>query len=531
MVDEETKLAKVPGGWEGRFRCGGLRKRAVITVKHEHEARSRDRRIRQVLLAIGKANKGDKAKQSARCVDFLEQAATAPSAAVFNGICRAAADLAANPDKFASGPLTFRDVAELWLTGVLRQRFPGAFRKQSAETAAGTKKILEKHVMPHVGHVAVRNFTLKHFHAIMAGLPPAMTATNKIARSVDVILRGAVELDLIDHNPIKRSAIPPPRDPASIAFTYLYPDEEEALIRCEAIPIERRVYYGFMTRNGPRPHEPEALVWGDLDLVNGTCNIDLTKTKHPRFWMMDADVIAALVRFKPEGALPTDLVFPLPEGRDRARQLRRDLKKAGCTRTTLGLGKGNPFKGKPRRAIRCHDLRATFVTVALASGWTEAEVKARSGHETDVMLARYKRRATNAVELGHGNWFAPLDECLWPGTGPTGASQVGQKVGQVISIQRKKAGGGCSSTTTEGVQEHAGTRKPAVKRPPAGPSLRVGPPPRGGVGQTVLGQVPGPEHDLTLAIANATAAGKWKLAERLTVQLEGLIAAGLPKPR
>jgi integrase len=531
MVDEETKLVQVPGGWEGRFRCGGLRKRAVITVKHEHEARSRDRRIRQVLLAIGKANKGDKAKQAARCVDFLEQAATAPSAAVFNGICRAAADLAANPDKFASGPLTFRDVADLWLTGVLHQRYPGAFRKQSATTASNTKKTLEKHVMRHVGDLAVRSFTMKHFEAIMMGLPKELTATNKIARSVDVVLRGAVELELIAHNPIKRSAIPPARDPHSVMFTYLYPHEEEALIRCAAIPLERRAFYGFMTRNGTRPHEAEQLAWGDVDLENGTVNLDITKTESPRFWMMDSDVIAMLVRLKPEGALPTDLVFSHLAASDRASQLRRDLKTAGCTRATLGIGRKNPFKGKPRRRIRCHDLRATFVTVALASGWTEAQVKERSGHETDVMLARYKRRATNALELGHGNWFAPLDECLWPESRPSRGPQVGQRLGQIISIQRKKAASGSSSTTTEGVQEHAGTRKPAVKRPPAGPSLRVGPPPRGGVGQTVLGQVPGPEHDLTLAIANATAAGKWKLAERLTVQLEGLIAAGLPKPR
>jgi hypothetical protein len=44
-----------------------------------------------------------------------------------------------------------------------------------------------------------------------------------------------------------------------------------------------------------------------------------------------------------------------------------------------------------------------------------------------------------------------------------------------------------------------------------------------------VGQTPaGVGRDLTVAIANATAAGKWKLAERLTVQLEGLVAARRP---
>lgn len=518
------KLVQKPGGWEGRFRCGpGPRRRATIAVTHERDAESRARRMREVIRALTKAGK------VADACAYLVDAAHAPSAAAFNGISRAALDLAQGKGQ-VEGPATFRDVANLWLTGVLHQRFPGAFRKQSQTTASNTLKTLEKHVMPHVGTLAIRNFTAKHFQTIMEGLPKELTATNKIARAVDVILRGAVELELIAHNPIKRSAIPPARDPYSIAFTYLYPHpEEEAVVRCAAIPLGRRAFYGFMTRNGARPSEAAELVWGDVDLDNGTVNLDHTKSDTPRFWMMDADVVAVLVRLKPEGALPTDRVFTdIACGKDRAAQFRRDLKTAGCTRQALGIGRTNPFKGKSRRPIRCHDLRATFVTVALASGWTEAQVKARTGHESDIMLARYKRRATNAAELGHGNWFAPLDECLWPEARPTRPAQVGQRVGQVISIQRKKAASGSSSTTPDRVQVHAGTQKPAAKAPPAGARAPLGPPRRGGVGQAPDGA----ERDLTLAIASATAAGKWRLAERLTVQLEGLIAAaGLPKPR
>jgi integrase len=522
MVDG-GKLVQKPGGWEGRFRCGpGPRRRALITVTHERDAESRARRMREVIRSLTKAGK------VADACAYLADSALAPNAAAFNGISRAALDLAQGKGQ-TDGPATFRDVANLWLTGVLHDRFPGAFRKQSQETAANTLKTLEKHVMRHVGTLAIRNFTAKHFQIIMAGLPKELTARNKIARAVDVVLRGAVELELIAHNPIKRSAIPPARDPYSIAFTYLYPQpEEEALVRCAAIPIERRAFYGFMSRNGTRPSEAALLVWGDIDLDNGTVNLDHTKSDTPRFWMMDADVIAVLARLKPEGALATDLVFShLASPSDRAAQLRRDLKTAGCTRPALGIGRTNPFKGKSRRPIRCHDLRATFVTVALASGWTEAQVKARTGHESDVMLARYKRRATNAVELGHGNWFAPLDECLWPAARPTRPAQVGHRVGQVISIQRKKAVSGSSSTTTDGVQVHAGTQIPAANRPPAGTRAPLGPPRKGGVGQAPDGA----ERDLASAIANATAAGKWRLAERLTVRLEGLIAAGLPKPR
>lgn len=522
MVDAET-LKEKPGGWEGRFRCGpGPRRRVLIAVSHKHEAESRARVMRVTIRALVKAGK------VADAANYLAEGAGASSAAAFRGISRAYTDLAQGKGQ-AEGPLTVRDVSELWLTGVLHQRFPGAFRKQSQRTADNMKKVLEKHVMPHVGSLAIRNFSKKHFEAIMTGLPKELTARNKIARAVDVILRGAVELEIIEHNPIKRSAIPPARDPYSIAFTYLYPyPEEEALVRCSKVPLERRAYYGFMTRNGTRPSEAALLVWGDVDLENGTVNLDDTKSDTPRFWMVDADVLAMLVRLKPEGALPTDLVFQgLASPSDRAAQMRRDLKTAGCTRATLGLGKANPFKGKSRRPIRCHDLRATFVTVALASGWTEAQVKERTGHETDVMLARYKRRATNAVELGHGNWFAPLDDCLWPAAGPSTPRKVGHGMGQVIRLQPKLARSGSSSTTSGTPQVHAGTKKSRVSDTPAGPRAPGGPPGRGGVGQTP----DGPQRDLTVAIANASAAGKWALVERLTAQLEGLIAAGSSKPR
>jgi len=56
-----------------------------------------------------------------------------------------------------------------------------------------------------------------------------------------------------------------------------------------------------------------------------------------------------------------------------------------------------------RRQIRAHDLRATFITKALATGRSEAWVTHRTGHESSVMLARYKRAARTVAELGAGD--------------------------------------------------------------------------------------------------------------------------------
>lgn len=86
-------------------------------------------------------------------------------------------------------------------------------------------------------------------------------------------------------------------------------------------------------------------------------------------------------------------------------QLRRDLALAGVTRAELFDGEGT------RRRLRAHDLRATFVTLALAAGRTEQWVTDRTGHTHSEVLARYRRGARLAAELDLG-WLAPLREAI-----------------------------------------------------------------------------------------------------------------------
>jgi integrase len=62
-------------------------------------------------------------------------------------------------------------------------------------------------------------------------------------------------------------------------------------------------------------------------------------------------------------------------------------------------------------ALRAHDLRASFVTIALANGKTETWVADRTGHRSSQMIARYRRQARTAAELGLGAW-TPLDAAI-----------------------------------------------------------------------------------------------------------------------
>ncbi|HXS17828.1 MAG TPA: DNA integration/recombination/inversion protein, partial [Polyangiaceae bacterium] len=57
------------------------------------------------------------------------------------------------------------------------------------------------------------------------------------------------------------------------------------------------------------------------------------------------------------------------------------------------------------------DLRATFVTMSLAAGKTEAWVTDRTGHTSSTMLYRYKRAARTHAEAQMGS-LRPLHEII-----------------------------------------------------------------------------------------------------------------------
>lgn len=64
-----------------------------------------------------------------------------------------------------------------------------------------------------------------------------------------------------------------------------------------------------------------------------------------------------------------------------------------------------------RLRLRAHDLRATFITVALAQGYSEDWIRIRTGHRTSQMIARYRLEAKTAQELELG-WLHPLHEAI-----------------------------------------------------------------------------------------------------------------------
>jgi hypothetical protein len=56
-----------------------------------------------------------------------------------------------------------------------------------------------------------------------------------------------------------------------------------------------------------------------------------------------------------------------------------------------------------------HDLRGTFVTMALANGRSEAWISDRTGHRSSAMIAKYKRTARTFGELALGDLVSLVD--------------------------------------------------------------------------------------------------------------------------
>lgn len=322
------------------------------------------------------------------------------------------------------GVATFGEFAERWTSGELRKLYPDHVADKAS--VKDDEWRLGRHVYPIVETVPLAAFSLDHAEAVMRALPATLSAASRrhVAQLMHRILSLAVfPARIIKANPLPRGFLPKPG--TQKAMSYVYPDEDQRLLRSAAVPLCYRVLYGLLAREGLRADEAASLTWEDLDLERGALVLDENKTDEPRAWALSPDVAAALSRWRdmdrPAGAnhaAPGGHVFTGENGErlnvDRgAERFRGHLRAAGVTREVL-------FERSPaRRPIRVHDLRATFITISLANGKTETWIADRTGHRSSVMINRYRRPARQFGELRLGT-LAPLDESIpelapkWP---------------------------------------------------------------------------------------------------------------------
>ncbi|HVK69029.1 MAG TPA: site-specific integrase, partial [Polyangium sp.] len=155
-------------------------------------------------------------------------------------------------------------------------------------------------------------------------------------------------------------------------WTYLTPEEQTALITCEAIPLEGRCLIAFALGTGMRESEQWAQHLTDIDLARNMITVRYGSHGKPRKngkiyhipilplarWALDQWL--PIVAARPN---PHRLLFPLPSG------ARRQAKKAPAEWPEwLAAANLRPERRHDGRPVRWHDLRHTCAS-SLVAGW------------------------------------------------------------------------------------------------------------------------------------------------------------------
>jgi integrase len=313
---------------------------------------------------------------------------------------------AAAPAPLPTPGLTFSKFAERWTSEELHRQYPDHVPLKS--TVNDDKQRLRDHINPIIGDIPLRDLTgatgLEKADEVMSKLPSLASQTRRhVAQTMHRIFEIAVyPARLIPANPLPRGWLP--RVKNHRARAYLYPDEDAKLLACTDVPLVRRLLYGFLAREGCRPSEALRFQRPDFDLERGAATLDRNKTDDPRAWALSPGVAKAIdvwwKSFRPKPGVDT-LVFLQDDGTkinryNLARVFRSHLALAGIERKSL-------FESSDvRKPVRAYDLRATFVTLSLANGKSEAWVSARTGHRSSDMINRYRRIAQSVAELSLG---------------------------------------------------------------------------------------------------------------------------------
>ncbi len=340
--------------------------------------------------------------------------------ALVTGLLQGTETVASQPNPTAHNTtptcITFGEFARQWTRNDLARKY-----RRRVNVVDHTENVLRlgKHVYPvifrgrSIADTPLQEFSIEHAEHVLQQPTLPEGSVRHVAQCLSRVLSlAAYPARLIECSPLPRGWLPP-QNPTK-ARSYLFPLEEGLVMGNTRMPLVRRVFLGFCAREGPRISNVVNLRWDDLtlDLANGggRAVIDRTKNGEPIHWALDPGTAEALRRWRT--LCPSTVwVFPaeaIPRYRRRnagqpmcigsiAIQLRLGLKQAGVTRAQLFEQSGTRIR------LRAHDLRATFITLALMSGRSEDWVRTRTGHKTSQMIARYRREAATAAELDLGS--------------------------------------------------------------------------------------------------------------------------------
>ena len=404
------ELRALADGWEARITIEGTNRTSYVLAFPKNKRAQADARRAAMADFAARLRR---AKRTDKTHDLLLMAAAARRDDEWVAIVTAVDELCGGNTQADNDAPTWVDFAGEWTSGKLNERFPDHVPVKDATRDEG---IIRNHIEPVIGALRLDLFSLTHADQIMARLPRTLESSTR--RHVAQVLSRVCNLAVYPGRHIKASPIPKgwlPKVKFSKAKDFPYPSEDATLMRAteSRVPLVRRLLWGFLAREGCRVSEATGLRWGDVDLAHGLVNLDENKTDDPRRWAMGPDVVRALKAWREryhEGADGNDHVFsersvPIADVAGLADVFRADLKAAGVERRSLYEGSST------RLRVRVHDLRALFVTHALANGRTETWVMDRTGHRSSQMIQRYRRSARQWEEASLGT-LVPLDRAI-----------------------------------------------------------------------------------------------------------------------
>jgi integrase len=422
-TDRLGTLRPLANGWEARIVVddAGTKKGFVLEpFARKDEDAARERKNAMAVIA----RRLRRSKHAHRVLELLAMAAKQPPkswGAILVAVDKLCAEGGAARLATQGGVPTFGAFARDWCSGALHARFPADIPK--IKTSDKVLQALRKWAFPVLEHLPIDTVTRGHARDVLARMPTTMAprSRKKIAVLINRVMNLAAEpCDYIEHNPLPKGF--GGRAGKRKAMTYLYPSEDRQLLGCDAVPFVHRMFYGLLAREGLRASEALGLSWRSLDLERGSIRLDTNKTEDPRSWALDPGVLRALRWWRERRSdeeSTASLFGELEQPYWLAIRFRRSLAIAGVTRAEL------TERSDFRQQIRLHDLRSTFVTLALANGANETFIMDRTGHRSSTMINRYRRVARTHAELGQGV-LTPLDEALGlpiePGAQPVAES-------------------------------------------------------------------------------------------------------------
>lgn len=285
----------------------------------------------------------------------------------------------------------YKELSELWLKSYEMTVKP--------QTFIATKRMIYNHLIPVFGDIKLDKLSVTYIQGHINELSKEFVHFGTVHSINKRVLQYGVSLQLIPFNPARDVVLPRKQKKGSDKVKFIEKDDlKKFLDYIEKDKLRNYktnfnyVLYKLLLATGLRIGEACALEWSDIDLINGTINIDKTYSKSirrlsttksksgTRLISIDQATVNMLklyqVRqrqlFHEVGGKAPEVVFATPTRKYQNTAIRQDaldrrLKEIGCPRFTF------------------HAFRHTHASLLLNAGISYKELQYRLGHATLAM--------------------------------------------------------------------------------------------------------------------------------------------------